>query len=255
MRTVDSALRSVYGDVPRGSTPLGNKRNPVDELVFIQLSVRTPERAYQANYRAFRHLVGNRWERLLSTDVERAVAVLRPGGMARVKVERLINAFRILQARFGRVTLAPLRRMSDNDAEVALLALPGVGKKVARCILLYSLGRDVFPVDTHCFRVMERLGVFRPGLAYRQAHDAIQSLVAPSLRRSLHVNLIRHGRSICTPRQPRCPKCVLLVCCPTGQRRMGTTAPAPRASISRTRGIAPTGDELRLMNHMSSASK
>lgn len=217
---IDEGLRASFGEVPHGIIPLGNKRNPLDELVFIQLSVRTPEREYEETYRAFRRLVGGRWERLLSLDAERAITVLRRGGMAHVKVHRLMETFSMLRVRFGRVTLAPLRAMSDADAEALLLGLPGVGKKVARCILLYSLDRDVFPVDTHCFRVLDRLRLVPPGRKYRNAHDDIQSLIPPPLRRSLHVNLVRHGRTTCTPRHPRCSSCVLLPCCPTGQQRM-----------------------------------
>lgn len=221
---IDRVLRATYGEVPRESTTLGNKRNPLDELVFIQLSVRTPEREYEALYRAFRHLVGGRWERLLSMNVRSALVVLKRGGMARVKVQRLTSTFRMLRARFGRVTLAPLRRMSDASAEAFLLELPGVGKKVARCVLLYSLDRDVFPVDTHCFRVLERLGFAPAGRTYKQSHDALQETVPPPVRRSLHVNLIHHGRTVCTPHQPQCPACILLVCCPTGKRRTAGAA-------------------------------
>lgn len=131
--------------------------------------------------------------------------------------------FRLLQSRFGRVTLAPLRIMSDTEAEAMLLQLPGVGKKVARCVLLYSLHRDVFPVDTHCFRVLKRLGLVPQHLAYRQAHDALQSAVPKPARRSLHVNLIRHGRAVCTAHHPQCPACPLLQCCPTGKHRVVET--------------------------------
>lgn len=218
---IDRILRKLYGDVPRRSTPLGNKSNPLDELVFIQLSVRTPEREYETIYRALRRLVGGKWERLLSVESERAIAVLQRGGMARMKVQRLGDSFRLLQSHFGRVTLAPLRPMSDTDAEALLVQLPGVGKKVARCVLLYSLDRDVFPVDTHCFRVLERLGLVPQRLTYRQAHDHLQSIIPKPVRRSLHVNLIRHGRAICTPHHPQCPECPLLHCCPTGKRRIG----------------------------------
>ena len=217
---IDRTLRNLYGNVSHISAPLGNKPNPLDELVYIQLSVRTPEREYETIYRALRRLVGGKWERLLSVESERAVAVLQRGGMARMKVQRLTDSFRMLQSHFGRVTLAPLRRMANTEAEVLLLQLPGVGKKVARCILLYSLGRDVFPVDSHCFRVLERLGWAPQGLTYRRAHDPLQSLIPKPVRRSLHVNLIRHGRTICTPHNPHCSGCALLRCCPTGKHRM-----------------------------------
>lgn len=217
---IDATLRKNYGNVVVGATPLGNKRNPLDELVFIQLSVRTPEREYEVTYRAFRRFVRGCWGRLLTADENAAVVVLRRGGMARVKVRRLMQTFAMLREQFGRVTLAPLRYMSDDEAETALLNLPGVGKKVARCVLLYSFDRNVFPVDTHCFRMLERLGLTTRDRTYRQSHDDLQARIPPPIRRSLHVNLVRHGRAVCTPHQPNCPDCVLLPFCPTGRQRM-----------------------------------
>lgn len=212
-------LRKAYGNVAAGTTPLGNKRNPLDELVFIQLSVRTPEREYEAMYRALRKFVRGSWARLLAADEDAAVIVLHHGGMARVKVHRLTQTFVKLRNRFGRVTLAPLRYMSDDEAEAILLDLPGIGRKVARCIMLYSLDRNVFPVDTHCFRLLERLGFAIRGRTYRQSHDRLQARIPWRIRRALHVNLIRHGRAVCTPHHPKCPDCVLLSVCPTGHRR------------------------------------
>lgn len=215
---VDERLRERYGDVPRGSTPLGNKRNPLDELVYIQLSVRTREMSYQGTYPTLRRLVGGAWERLLSTPELGALRVMESGGMARVKLARLRAQFEQLRERFGRVTLEPLRHMSTEEAEGVLRSLPGVGPKVARCVLLYSFDRDVFPVDSHCHRVLSRLGFLPTAVHVKAGHDFLQDLVPPPIRRSLHVNLVRHGRDTCTPGVPRCLDCPLLSLCPTGAR-------------------------------------
>jgi len=99
-----------------------------------------------------------------------------------------------------------------------LLSLPGVGRKTARCILMYSLGREVFPVDTHCWRVAIRLGWIAPscsnGRCYPKDMDALQEKIPPELRYTLHVNMVSLGREICTMRQPKCPDCPLTHLCP-----------------------------------------
>jgi endonuclease III len=207
------------------TAPLGNKSNPLDELVYIQLSIRTREGAYQETYRALRRLVRGSWQRLASLPTTDVQSALTAGGMARMKHRRLLTTFELLSARFGRVTLSPLRRMSDSDAEGVLRSLPGVGPKVARCVLLYSLGRNVFPVDSHCYRVLGRLGLVPPGLGHRGSHDLLNALVPPRLRGRLHVNLVHHGRSVCLPTNPRCHGCVLRDICPMGR---ATPSPQPK---------------------------
>lgn len=215
---VERRLRQAYGAVPEGHAPLGNKHNPLDELVYIQLSVRTRESAYQGTYPSIRRVVSGVWERLLSVPDDEALAALESGGMARVKLDRLRKQLAPLRDLFGRATLAPLRQMSTEDAEELLRSLPGVGPKVARCVLLYSLDREVFPVDSHCRRVLARLGFLPPKVDIKAAHDFLQALVPKGIRRSLHVNLIHHGRRICVPGTPDCGRCVLLSLCPTGKR-------------------------------------
>ena len=142
--------------------------------------------------------------------------------MARVKARRLRGIAESLRYRFGRVTLAPLRHMNDAEAEQVLRTLPGVGPKVARCVLLYSLDRNVFPVDSHCRRVLTRVGLVPPGVAIKASHDFIQPLVPTKMRRSLHINLIHHGRTVCVPTRPDCDRCLLADLCATG---LGLGAP------------------------------
>ncbi|MDO9012453.1 MAG: hypothetical protein Q7U78_11700 [Gallionella sp.] len=128
------------------------------------------------------------------------------------------NLLDAVVARFGEPNLEPLRSMSDQEAEDFLLSLPGVGKKIARCVLMYSLDRQVFPVDTHCWRIARRLGWVRPTQKDRHCAqrdmDRLQSKIPPELRYSLHVNMISLGREICTASAPKCDKCPLAALCP-----------------------------------------
>ena len=213
---VERRLRRTFGTVPRGVAPLGNKRDPVRELIFIQLTVRTPEATYLDTYARLRTVVGGEWARLRTLPDRSLLPALRSGGMGRVKLARLRGQLAALTQRFGRITLAPLRRMSDTEAEEVLCSLPGVGPKVARCVLMYSLDRDVFPVDSNCLRIFGRLGLLPRNLTLKASHDVVQDFVPPRLRRSLHVNLVRLGRSVCTRGKPHCALCPLLDLCPTG---------------------------------------
>jgi endonuclease III len=224
LQVVDTRLRSIYGDVRPGSAPLGNKRNPLDELIFIQLSVRTRESAYHTTYRALRALVERRWERLLILRDLDVLRELGTGGMASVKLARIRGQLQEIRREFGRYSLAPLRKRTTEQADAFLQSLPGVGPKVSRCVLLYSLDREVFPVDSNCFRILDRLGLIPGGTHPKAAHDPLQELTPPSIRRSLHVNLVRHGRDTCLPAEPRCARCVLLSICPTGLQRTADLA-------------------------------
>ena len=178
----------------------------MDELVFILLSAKTSERSYLRTYRALKARFPD-WFAIVSAregDVARTIA---SGGLSRKK-EAQIRALleRILQAG-GRRRLARLRRQDDEGVEHFLTGLPGIGLKSARCVMMYSLDRRVFPVDTHCRRILSRLGFSE----FRRLTDAIQNdmqaSVPPPLRYSLHVNLVAHGRRICLSNKPKCSDC------------------------------------------------
>ena len=115
----------------------------------------------------------------------------------------------------GGLSLGLLSTMSDPEAERLLTRLPGLSWKGARCVLLYSLRREVFPVDVNAFRILRRAGVLSQSAVYRRRslHDAIQATVPPRRRRILHVNLVVHGQRACLPRAPQCPRCPVTSTC------------------------------------------
>ncbi|MEZ4294649.1 MAG: DNA (cytosine-5-)-methyltransferase [Polyangiaceae bacterium] len=90
-----------------------------------------------------------------------------------------------------------------------------MGRKSAYCVMMYSFGRQVFPVDAHVGRVMSRLDLYRDlglsleGMGHKQLQVVLADLAPPSLRHSLHVNLLVHGREICRAQKPLCGECDL----------------------------------------------
>ena len=90
-----------------------------------------------------------------------------------------------------------------------MTSLNGVGPKTAAIVLLFSLGRPAFPVDTHVHRVTRRLGLIGERVSAEKAHELLEALVAPEWYYAFHLNLIRHGRQVCHARKPECETCVL----------------------------------------------
>jgi endonuclease III len=212
---VARALKDEYQDFAHH-----NKKNPLDELFFILCSVKRSEKVY---LRAFKSLKRNfpRYKLLATASPEQIGKRVTWGGLQNQKASAANKIIKFLMANFGRPTLAPLKKMTDEECEGFLTGLPGIGKKAARCVMLYSLNRQVFPVDAHCSRIAGRLGWNGNGRndthASDNAVDHLQGLIPPALRFSLHVNMVSHGRKICTARSPKCRECVIAVFCQSSE--------------------------------------
>jgi endonuclease III len=200
-----------------------NRKNPLDELLFIICSRKTNEPNYASTYRALRRKFP-RFESLAMAPRKEIAKVIAPGGLSNQKSIAISGIMDALTASFGKVTLSPLRSMSDEQCERFLISLPWVGKKTARCVMMYSLGRKVFPVDTHCWRVSRRLDWIRKtqpdGNCSSRDMDRLQTRIPPFLRYSLHVNMVSLGRQVCTVHNPKCHRCPTCeLCAKVGVRK------------------------------------
>jgi len=206
IREICKKLSRVYSD-PR----LHNKRDPLDELIFIILSSRTSELSYLKTYRALRKRF-RPWSKILETPKGLVAATIKFGGLSKKKETQIRSLLCELRNR-GDESLVTLSAKVTKDAEGFLTLLPGVGLKTARCVLMYSLDRNVFPVDTHVKRVLSRIGIIEAERLTAEVQDSIQKAIPPHLRYKLHVNLVAHGRAICRPRKPLCGSCVVKEMC------------------------------------------
>src|SRR5262249_42409569 len=151
---------------------------------------------------------------------------IRPGGISKVKSARIkaILTAIVEQPLGGEISgaEAPPTSTSPAPAEPSLdelprvplarardylVALPGVGRKPASCVLLFAYGLREVPVDTHVSRVGMRLRLLRPGAPFEQLHDQMLALTPEGEELELHVNLLRHGRRTCHARRPQCGAC------------------------------------------------
>jgi endonuclease III len=146
---------------------------------------------------------------------ETLAAAIGSAGLATQKAQRLKATADQIRERAGEVSLDFLHEMDTDAADLYLRGLRGVGVKTARCILMYSLGRSVFPLDTHCGRIIARLGWLAhapqdPSLSEAQR---IEAAIPEDLRRTLHIRGVQHGRAICLARGPECSACVVRSFC------------------------------------------
>jgi endonuclease III len=192
---------------------LGNKRNPLNELLYIVISVRTTAPSTQRTYLSFKKSFP-RWEKVYSVPVNKIARVLKNAGLASQKAHHLKAILQKIKRDWGILSLNKARFLNSKLLEEYLLSLPGIGLKSARCIMMYSFNRSVFPVDSHCFRIIKRLGWIKQDSKYTtKVQDKIQELIPGKNRYRLHINLIQHGRSTCFPFRPRCNVCFLSKFC------------------------------------------
>jgi endonuclease-3 len=196
-------LRKLFGEKkPR------RERDLLGLLVRTVLSQNTNDLNRDRAYAELRAKFPS-WEGLRKgrqSEIERAI---RKGGLARQKSKWLKEILERLKRERHSLDLSFLGQMPTDAAREYLLGFKGIGEKTAAILLLFGCGRNAFPVDTHVFRVTQRLGLLPAKAKVAKAHSILGAMVPAELAYEFHVNLIEHGRKICHARKPECPVCPL----------------------------------------------
>ncbi len=152
-------------------------------------------------------------EAMAAATAEDIEPLINRCGLYRNKAKNLAAAARVIVERHqGQIPCT----MED------LLDLPGVGRKTANVVLSNAFGVPGIAVDTHVFRVANRLGLAR-GKTPEQVEAQLQRRIPRADWGITHHRLIWHGRLVCQARRPKCEECRLLPYCPEGRRRMAQT--------------------------------
>ncbi len=208
---IERRLREEY-DQPRHHNP----EDPLDDLIFVALSRMTQEVKYLRAYNALREQLPT-WGSVRDAPRDELELVLRDAGLAQTKARHLHQILDEIERREGKLSLERLRGLKDKEVEEYLTTLPGVATKTARCVMLYTLGRDTFPVDTHVWRIAQRLDLAPAGSWSDTRGRELEEHIPPGLRASLHVTLVAHGRIVCVARSPRCGECAIADLCPSAK--------------------------------------
>ena len=222
-------------------------RNPLpalDELVSTILSQNTNDvnrdRAFEALRGRFKT-----WEAVRDAPEPQVIEAIRPAGLANQKGPRIQAALRAITAERGALDLDFLREIATAEARAWLRRFNGVGPKTAAIVLLFSLGRPAFPVDTHIYRVTGCLGLRQANMTLEQAHTHLERLLPPEAYYTAHLNLIRHGREICHARRPNCPACFLKKECRYYRAAFLPEMRRPLRATARRKPEAATGRQRR----------
>ena len=211
---VDKLLAQVYGD-----KRWRKHAEPIDELVATVLSQHTNDVNRDRAFRQLKRRFPN-WEQVLHAPTRSIAAAIKPAGLSNQKAPRIKAMLqRIAEANEGKLSLNFLAEMPVSEAMDWLKRLPGVGPKTAACVLLFSFGKPVFPVDTHIYRISKRLGWLDEKVSEARANELLDKVVPDEIKYRLHLNMIAHGRKICKPQNPRCDECVLKHLCGYALRR------------------------------------
>jgi len=205
-------LAAQYGETVRMK-----HRDPLSELILTILSQNTSD---HNSRRAFGNLLEEfgDWRSVAGAAVEEIESAIKTGGLSRVKAPRIKQILNQIKEQHGSYDLDFLSDMAASEAMAWLQRLHGVGPKTASCVLLFSLGKPVLPVDTHIYRVAKRLGLIGSQVPADRAHDILGGMVPDSDVYGFHIHMIEHGRRICKAHNPLCHQCVLLRVCVTGRQ-------------------------------------
>ena len=216
LRAIALRLRKVYG-----APPAPRRLPPLDELIlakgdhFRRIFYGVPSIGAYADLRARFPT----WDDVADAPLPAIARAVHRGGLGPTKAVRIRAILRALRERGIALDEQALSRVRSKALWDLLLSLPGVGPKTAACVLLFSLDRPYFPVDTHVHRVARRLGLVDERAGAVLAQEELQASVPPGEMYALHMHLIRHGREVCIARRPHCSQCALSSLCP----RVGVT--------------------------------
>ncbi len=206
-KQVHERLLDFYGQ-PTWRNPLP----PVDELVSTILSQNTNDNNRDRAFESLRKQFPT-WEAVRDADLRSIISAIRVAGLANQKGPRIQQVLREITSERGSLELEFLKELPLEEARAWLMRFKGVGPKTAAIVLLFSLGRPAFPVDTHIYRITGRIGLRPEKMSVEEAHEHLGKLFLPATYYAVHLNLIRLGREICSARQPDCGRCPLCGLC------------------------------------------
>jgi len=185
---------------------------PLGSLIMTILSQSTSDHNRDLAYTALKKRFP-RWELVMNASQKEIADTIRPAGLANQKSGRIKKILEWINEKYGALDIDCI--CDDDPGEITRIFTEqkGIGIKTISVVLMFACGADVFPVDTHVHRICKRLGLVHEKATAEKTHRQMQPLVPPGKSFSLHINLLKLGRTICKARNPACSKCPLLKTC------------------------------------------
>lgn len=204
---VNKLLIEYFGVPPKAK----KSPTPLDAIIGTILSQNTNDKN---SYQAYRNLKDNfnNWDELSLLKPPQIEKYIKVAGLGKQKSKAIYELLQSLMKKEKLVSLDHIKIKNDKEILEELTSYNGVGVKTASCVLLFSLGRNVCPVDTHVHRTLNRLCIVETNLPDKTFYKIINK-IPENAAHSFHTNLIRLGREICKPTNPNCSICPLLKLC------------------------------------------
>jgi endonuclease-3 len=207
VRYIIQNLERTYG------VPMNERASdPLDMLIKIILSQATSDTNSHRTFAALKKRFPT-WDAALRARTSTVAATIRSGGLANQKAAVIKDVLRQVKEEHGTIDLSFLHELSSEEAVNYLSQFRGIGPKTIACTLLFACRKEVFPLDTHIFRILRRIGLIPQKCTDARAHEIMNGIVPHGKFYSFHVNLIRHGRTLCRPRDPLCERCPVVEYC------------------------------------------
>ncbi|HEX9250932.1 MAG TPA: endonuclease III [Ignavibacteriaceae bacterium] len=207
IQKINSLLIEHFGIPPRRK----KLPSPLDAIIGTILSQNTNDKN---SYQAYRNLKDNfkNWDELTLLKASEIEKYIRVAGLGRQKSNAIYQLLQSLKRRQKSVSLNYIKTKPDVEILEELTSYNGVGVKTASCVLLFSLDRNICPVDTHVHRTLNRIGLVKTNSPEKTFYEILNK-IPDGTAHSFHTNLIRLGREICKSTNPNCSYCPLLKIC------------------------------------------
>lgn len=210
--------------------PYDNRANPsliLDVLIATKLSQNTTDKS---SFKAFTNLKKKfkNWDRVASADIDQIKDTIKVCGLANIKARNIKLMLQQMKKNYGTLDLYFINEYEDEKIYEEFLQYEGIGVKTISCVLIFALGRDVFPVDTHVHRILNRLGIVKTNTP-EKTFDKMMKLIPEGKKYGLHSNLIKFGRNICRSRNPICSICFLYDVCRFEEKKIYRKKAAPES--------------------------
>ena len=194
--------------------------NPVDALIATILSQNTND---NNSYKAYLNLKrkyksADELSKAPRYEIEKTIKVAGLGKQKSAAIKAFLSS---LQKRKSKIDLRHIKKMSDEEILIELTSIKGIGVKTASCVLLFSLDRNVCPIDTHVHRTMNRIGIVKTNTP-EKTFERINGNLPDKIAHQFHTNLIKLGREICKPTNPACSICPLFRVCAFKKKNLDT---------------------------------
>ncbi|WP_438750952.1 endonuclease III [Pararhizobium sp. O133] len=192
--------------------------NPFTLVVAVALSAQATDAGVNKATRAL-FAVADTPEKMVALGEDRVRDYIKTIGLYRNKAKNVIALSEKLIAEFG----SEVPRTREE-----LITLPGVGRKTANVVLSMAFGQSTMAVDTHIFRIANRL-CLAPGKTPDEVEDQLMRIIPDHYLYHAHHWLILHGRYCCKSRRPECEHCVIADICKAAEKT--NTIPAPLVEL------------------------